>query len=759
MTNNKGLLQRVYDAVLNRQEKPAESRANYLSDDGGVYSYNAGMPSFQGGKIKEYKDKASQVTANKGWVFAANDFIAEAFSGVEFQLVKTDRNGNRQTITEHPILSLLQSPTDSQHGMQMLYLHASYLNINGESYIVPTGENTEMRGLPAALTVLPAHLVEYKINKDTGDEIMRYGDYYWMNTDRERQFYRDYRPNPASPRNGMSVIQAAAGAVDTDDKAVDYNQRFFANSARPSMIIESEKQMTDVAFRRLKQQLIEFYSGGQNAYVPMILGGGASAKQFVLTQRDMDFLEGRKLSRDEILAMFRVSPALLGMITSANRANMEAAEYHFAKYTLLPRVRAFCNFINKYVIDPFDPSLELTFVDFIPSDSSVEASANTAAINNWMTVNEVRKTLDLPPIEGGDVLYRPSGRVEIGKSEESQPAPKTEDKEPEAADSDEDKEQGNKEQDDKKLADEAKKRARRELAVMLKRAADQKKKRVEKRAADRFQQGEKRVADMQPRLDKYEASFRKAARKHFEAQRKAVIEELNEVEDGNRSLAKRDIDPVYKQLALIMSDEQWDINLQDALMPLYTTLMKEQIKDAWAQLPNFKPPKDVPAVSEFVKQRARKIAVDINDESQKQILLTLAEGIDKGESRNELRARVENIFGDMSSKRADRIARTESVRAASQADIYGWDDSDIVTGKEWHTKLGDACPFCQSLNGKIVELNKPFVELGDRLEVTTTSKAGNPVTHTLKVDYEPMVGPPSHPNCRCVLLPVIVDQN
>ena len=44
MTNNKGLLQRVYDAVLNRQEKPAESRANYLSDDGGVYSYNAGMP-------------------------------------------------------------------------------------------------------------------------------------------------------------------------------------------------------------------------------------------------------------------------------------------------------------------------------------------------------------------------------------------------------------------------------------------------------------------------------------------------------------------------------------------------------------------------------------------------------------------------------------------------------------------------------------------------------------------------------------------
>ena len=52
MTNNKGLLQRVYDAVLNRQEKPAESRANYLSDDGGVYTYNAGMPSFQGGKIK-----------------------------------------------------------------------------------------------------------------------------------------------------------------------------------------------------------------------------------------------------------------------------------------------------------------------------------------------------------------------------------------------------------------------------------------------------------------------------------------------------------------------------------------------------------------------------------------------------------------------------------------------------------------------------------------------------------------------------------
>ncbi len=67
----------------------------------------------------------------------------------------------------------------------------------------------------------------------------------------------------------------------------------------------------------------------------------------MMNQQDLDFLESRKFSRDEILAMFKVSPGMLGSVENVNRANLDAGFYINAVINVVPRIRQFVRQVNR----------------------------------------------------------------------------------------------------------------------------------------------------------------------------------------------------------------------------------------------------------------------------------------------------------------------------------------------------------------------------------------------------------------------------
>ena len=79
--------------------------------------------------------------------------------------------------------------------------------------------------------------------------------------------------------------------------------------------------------------------------------------------------------------------------------------------------------------------------------------------------------------------------------------------------------------------------------------------------------------------------------------------------------------------------------------------------------------------------------------------------------------------------RANTIARTETMRAASEGRVQAWGQGmtqgfiDPLWQKEWIAE-SDACPMCQSIDGKRIGVKDSF----------------------------PVGEPPAHPNCRCDVL-------
>lgn len=109
-------------------------------------------------------------------------------------------------------------------------------------------------------------------------------------------------------------------------------------------------------------------------------------------------------------------------------------------------------------------------------------------------------------------------------------------------------------------------------------------------------------------------------------------------------------------------------------------------------------------------------------------------GLSDGKSVPEIRSAIETSFDSISKNQAQRITRTEVLRVSNQAALDAYEQSGVVEGKQWLT--AGATDECEQYDGDIVTLGGNFYSSDNEFQ-----------------DGDP----PLHPNCRCVIIPVLVD--
>lgn len=217
----------------------------------------------------------------------------------------------------------------------------------------------------------------------------------------------------------MSVIAYGAKNAIGNALAMDeYSGKFFANGAHPSIILKSANRMTEEQKNNLRHAFVEKYSGMDNAHrLPLVLTEGLDAKEISLSAEDAQLLEARKFQVVDIARAFGVPPHMIGETTGASAvgAGYEQQARDFVMHTLRLHLKRLEQELNRKLF-PRDNGKFVRFDlgDLIEGDSKAQAEYNRAALGGpgtgqgWLTVNEVRKTKGLPPVEGGDVIFDPS---------------------------------------------------------------------------------------------------------------------------------------------------------------------------------------------------------------------------------------------------------------------------------------------------------------------------------------------------------------
>ena len=319
-------------------------------------------------------------------------------------------------VTEHAFLELMQNVNPFFNASDLMELTVLDMDLTGEAYwYVVRGK----AGQPVELWPVPSIYMKAV----PGKTMAKFIDHYAYQRGKVEQFLstdeilRFAYANPSNHLQGFSCMRGVVDAVYSNLKMNEYEEALFGNKARTGGVFESEADVAPAEVDRMRTEIDSRYTGNANAGRPFMLPPGVKWTKDSMTNEEMSFIEGRKMTREEICAGFDVPIALLD--PESIRANVDGAQYYHAKYGIAPRLRKIEEKVNEKLLPMFDDSgvLFCAFENPVPEDKASELAERTGYVGaGIMAINEARADMGLEPLANADVplvawTLRPLGDV------------------------------------------------------------------------------------------------------------------------------------------------------------------------------------------------------------------------------------------------------------------------------------------------------------------------------------------------------------
>lgn len=205
-------------------------------------------------------------------------------------------------------------------------------------------------------------------------------------------------------RNVLSVAGGVALATQ------DYAGRFFANSARPDIVLSTDQVINQEKADEIKERWAANYQGFQKSHKPAVLGLGFKIQQLTMTAEDAQLLATRQFQIEEIARAYGVPPFMIGHTekTTSWGSGVETMGTGFVRFTLRQHLNKFQTEINRKFFRTagkfaeFD-TFELERADMKSLFESFRIALGRAGEPGFMTADEVRMKLNLKA-KGNDTL-------------------------------------------------------------------------------------------------------------------------------------------------------------------------------------------------------------------------------------------------------------------------------------------------------------------------------------------------------------------
>lgn len=322
-----------------------------------------------------------------------------------------------EEVTEHRFLDIMTNVNPFMNSSDLMELTVMFLDLTGEAYWYIIKDRL---GVPAELWPVPSQYITAIPGRTFREFITGYryerGNVKF-DVSIEDIIVFSY-PNPANQYRGMGVVRGICDAVYTNSKMYEYEESLFEKKARVGGVLESDSGINKVEVDRLREEWKQRYAGTEKAGETVIMPPGLKFVKDSMTNQEISFIEGRKMTWREIAAGFNQPVSLWD--EAGNRATVDGAQYFHAKYGVQPRLRKIEEKVNEKLLPMFDDSgiLFCAFEDVVPEDQITQLAERTQYVTaGIMTRNEARADMGLDAVEGGDVVYVPWNQAPLGEPE------------------------------------------------------------------------------------------------------------------------------------------------------------------------------------------------------------------------------------------------------------------------------------------------------------------------------------------------------
>jgi len=224
---------------------------------------------------------------------------------------------------------------------------------------------------------------------------------------------------------GTSPLQQLGTTLAIEDAAQRYQRSVFQQGGRPPSAVTATEAFLGIKpeerreiMAQLRKDITELYGGPENMSKPALLPPGLDWKAIGGTAVEAALIDQRKISREEIAAVYLIPPPMIGILDRATFSNIATQRDMVYTDCLGPPLILIEQALNTQLIHELlqidDVFYEFDFSAVLRGDRVMEINALRAAIGTALfSPNEGRKYLGQPTIDAPlmDDYYIPSNNL------------------------------------------------------------------------------------------------------------------------------------------------------------------------------------------------------------------------------------------------------------------------------------------------------------------------------------------------------------
>ncbi|MGW5737009.1 MULTISPECIES: phage portal protein [Streptomyces] len=334
-------------------------------------------------------------------------FLARNIAQLGVHVFRRISDTDRERLTDHPLAQLLSAPLPRLTLYRLIERMVSDVAVYDDAYLIKLniGGRPQLLPVPPSLIrpyggnwIAPSHY-ETAGGRDFGvDEVVH---------------IHGYRPD--SLAHGCSPMEALRDLLLEERESAKQRAAMWRNGARMTGVITRpvDAEWNAEERRRFREMWQTFAQGGGAEGATAILEDGMQYVPVSVSPQQAQYVEARKLTREEVAAAFFIPPPLVGILDHATFSNIREQHLHLYQDTLGPWLVMFEQEIAAQILPDLEGDNEGVYAEFNiqakmrGSFEEQAAAASTATGGPWLTRNEIRARNNLPALEGGDELITP----------------------------------------------------------------------------------------------------------------------------------------------------------------------------------------------------------------------------------------------------------------------------------------------------------------------------------------------------------------
>jgi HK97 family phage portal protein len=330
--------------------------------------------------------------ATQPWLYTVINKLARGIGRLPLKAYsRNTASNNRFRLRNAPLVTLLNAPAPRVTPAAFKQQIVTDTCIYGNALVLKVTSRPEQP--PVALEALPP----------VGWKVLPSGDYRYKSPvnglERDYPQWQIIHFAYAGPRLAsglaLSPMEPLRQTLAIEDAAQRLGVATFNNGARPSGVLSTEKEVSKEVLARLKDDIQRVHGGVDRSMKPAILTNGLKWQAMSWDFQQSAVVDFRKLTREEVCAVYDISPVIVGILDRATFSNIE--ELHLAYYqdSLGPWTNLIEETLDSHLIAGV-PAYANNFVEFDFNEvlkGAIEQrfnAYNAAIQGGWMTPNEAR---------------------------------------------------------------------------------------------------------------------------------------------------------------------------------------------------------------------------------------------------------------------------------------------------------------------------------------------------------------------------------